>query len=94
MTGLSALPASAQGTEGFVAGQVLSASGTAVVGATVTVRQRGYRTAQGRGLMRNLGDRVTLDLALLRYRPLRWRPSMCAPTAKASARSASGAARW
>ncbi len=98
MTGLPALQASAQGTEGFVAGQVRSASGTAVVGATVTarnqstgtqqarqtdargryvfaqlpiggpytvtVRQLGYRPAQRSGLMLNLGDRVTLDLAL------------------------------
>ena len=98
MTGLPTLQANAQGTEGFVAGQVRSGSGSAVVGATVTarnqstgtqqarqtdargryvfaqlpiggpytvtVRQLGYRPAQRSGLMLNLGDRVTLDLAL------------------------------
>lgn len=98
MTGLPAQLANAQGTEGFVAGQVRSASGEVVVGATVTarnqstgtqqtrqtdargryvfaqlpiggpytltVRQLGFRPAQRSGLMLNLGDRVTLDLAL------------------------------
>jgi len=98
MTGLTAPLANAQGTEGFVAGQVRSASGAVVVGATVTarnlstgtqqtrqtdargryvfaqlpiggpytltVRQLGFRPAQRSGLMLNLGDRVTLDLAL------------------------------
>ena len=98
MTGLPAQLANAQGTEGFVAGQVRSASGAVVVGATVTarnqstgtqqtrqtdargryvfaqlpiggpytltVRQLGFRPAQRSGLMLNLGDRVTLDLAL------------------------------
>jgi hypothetical protein len=97
LTGLPAQLVNAQGTEGFVAGQVRSASG-AVVGATVTVRnqstgtqqsrqtdsrgryvfaqlpiggpytltvrQLGFRPAQRSGLMLNLGDRVTLDLAL------------------------------
>ena len=98
LTGLPAFRAEAQGTEGFVSGQVRSASGSPVVGATVTarnastgtqqtrqtdtrgryvfaqlpiggpytviVRQLGFRPAQRSGLMLNLGDRVTLDLAL------------------------------
>ncbi len=98
MTALPILRANAQGTEGFVAGQVRSASGAPVVGATVTarnqstgtqqtrqtdargryvfaqlpiggpytvtVRQLGFRPASRSGLMLNLGDRVTLDLAL------------------------------
>ena len=98
LTGVPAFRAVAQGTEGFVSGQVRSASGRPVVGATVTarngstgtqqtrqtdtrgryvfaqlpiggpytvtVRQLGFRPAQRSGLMLNLGDRVTLDLAL------------------------------
>jgi hypothetical protein len=90
--------AAAQATEGFVSGQVRSAAGAPIAGASVTarneatgtqqsrttdargryvfaqlpiggpysvtVRQLGFRPVRRTGLVLNLGDRVTLDVAL------------------------------
>ncbi len=48
LIGGAPLTATAQGTEGFVAGQVRSAAGAAVVGATVTARNQATGTQQTR----------------------------------------------
>jgi len=78
MTGLSILRANAQGTEGFVAGQVRSASGAAVVGATVTARNQATGTqqtrktgARGRYVFAQLpiGGPYTITVRQLGFRP-------------------------